>query len=103
MVWSKWRLDEVVTYDSKHTSTISRGEIRARFHREQPRRGGKSPKKEWVTICVEADGLTKIYRNMVLQGVKPIKRERLHHLCCQAVAYYGLLETVEGFPEQEFV
>lgn len=66
-------------------------------------RSGRRDKLERVTIVVERDGLTRIYRNNVQQGWKPHRRGQAYALACQAAAFYSLTGGVEGFPEQPFI
>jgi hypothetical protein len=72
------------------------------FERRHTRRGGKPDKVERLMIIVEADGLTRIYKNHAVVSMKAHRRARLHALACQVAAYYELTGDVEGFPDQEW-
>lgn len=95
---SGWKL---VRVNPGFTST---GSIVATFHRVCRTTAGT---RAWVdvrTIIVEPDGLTSYYVNAYgQQSMKPHRRDLMHKLCCQAVAYVQLTGDVAGFPEQELV
>lgn len=68
------------------------------LRRTTPRRGGKSPKVDLMSITIEADGHTVLRRNHCVQSVKAHRRAKAHAFACQAAAYYALMGSIDGFP-----
>lgn len=89
----RWTLVDIRD-DHRHSTWAD--DLCATFERRLRRLGG-----ERLTVVVESDGLTKVYRNGVLMRTK--RRALCHAACCQANAYVKMTGSVDGFPRQSLI